>query len=83
MMTLTEVAKLLDVAFYRIQYAIKAGHVAEPKVFAGRYMYTQEDIDRLRDYFNHKVLKAPKPKQHLGNYTPETLRFYGYEDLDA
>lgn len=51
MYSTTEVAKLLDIKFYRILYAHKAGHIDEPERIAGNRAYTKQEVFKLADHF--------------------------------
>ncbi len=48
---LEEAARLLQVPFYKIRYAHKAGHVPQPPRIGTRRVYDAEAFERLRAYF--------------------------------
>ena len=48
---LEEAARLLEVPFYRIRYAHKAGHIPEPPRIGTRRVYDTEMLEKLRLYF--------------------------------
>ncbi len=48
---LEEAARLLQVPFYKIRYAHKAGHIPEPPRIGTRRVYDRETLERLRQYF--------------------------------
>jgi DNA-binding transcriptional MerR regulator len=56
-----DVARLLQVAEHRINYAHRAGKLPEPNVIAGKRIYTTNDVARVREYFQHH-----KPWQRKG-----------------
>ena len=49
---LEEAGRLLQVPFYKIRYAHKAGHVPEPPRIGTRRVYDREALEQLRQYFN-------------------------------
>lgn len=49
--SISDVARLLGIQEYRIQYAHRTGKVPSPEIFAGRRAYTQRDIERLTQHF--------------------------------
>lgn len=52
--TLREAATELGVAPHVITYAVVSGKVPEPMHISGRRMFTKEDIENLRRYFEHE-----------------------------
>jgi DNA-binding transcriptional MerR regulator len=48
---LEEAARLLQVPFYKIRYAHKAGHIPEPPRIGTRRVYDPETLEQLRAYF--------------------------------
>ena len=57
-----DLARLIGVTEFRINYAHRAGKLPEPRVIAGKRIYTNEDVARVREYFNHH-----KPWQRKGD----------------
>jgi hypothetical protein len=51
---LEEAARTLQVPFYKIRYAHKAGHVPEPPRVGTRRVYDREMLEKLRAYFAAK-----------------------------
>lgn len=55
-MALKDVAQLLGIQPYRVQYAIIHGAVAEPKErISGRRIYDPQTVRRLAAHFNVKL----------------------------
>ncbi len=48
---LEEAARLLQVPFYKIRYAHKAGHIEEPPRIGTRRVYDGKMMEQLRAYF--------------------------------
>lgn len=54
--TTAEVAQLLKIKEHRINYALRIGKVAQPKLrMAGRKLFTTRDVKRVADYFGVEV----------------------------
>ncbi len=51
---LEEAARRLQVPFYKIRYAHKAGHVPEPPRIGTRRVYDADMLERLKAYFATK-----------------------------
>lgn len=51
---LEEAARRLQVPFYKIRYAHKAGHIPEPPRIGTRRVYDRESLEKLRAYFAAK-----------------------------
>lgn len=51
---LEEAARLLQVPFYKIRYAHKAGHIPEPPRIGTRRVYDNEMLEQLKAYFAAK-----------------------------
>jgi DNA-binding transcriptional MerR regulator len=52
-MSLKQVARLLGIKAYRVQYAIAHENVPEPRLrFAGRRVFEAEDVKRLAVHFH-------------------------------
>jgi len=49
--SISDVARVLGVQEYRIQYVHRTGKVRSPAIFAGRRAYTKADIQRLAQHF--------------------------------
>ena len=59
--SLSEVAKLLKKQPYQISYVISSGHISEPKLrFAGKRMFSEPDVEKLREHFQDKKLRKEK-----------------------
>jgi hypothetical protein len=55
-MSLKDVARLLGVKAYRVQYAIVHGVVAEPQCrISGRRIFEPDDVEALATHFGVKV----------------------------
>jgi len=53
---LNDVAKLLGIKGYRINYAIVNGMIPEPKLrISNKRIFTKQDVDRIAKYFNVEV----------------------------
>lgn len=60
-MSLKDVARVLGVKAYRIEYLLAHGIVAEPAMrVSGRRVFTPEDVQRLATHFG-VTLPAEKP----------------------
>jgi len=46
-----ELAKQLNVPYYRIRYAHNMGYVPEPTIVARTRVYGPDDVERVREYF--------------------------------
>jgi len=46
-----EISKELQVPYWRIIYAERAGYIAEPLRIATKRAYTENDLHQLRQYF--------------------------------
>ena len=57
-LALKDVAKLLGIRPYRIQYAYVTGAVPEPRRSSGRRVFEPADIKRLAKHFNVKIAAA-------------------------
>jgi DNA-binding transcriptional MerR regulator len=53
---LMEVAREIGVPYWRIIYAEQAGHLPEPMRIACKRVYTDKDVDRIRNYFVQTTL---------------------------
>lgn len=54
--TTAEVAQLLKIKEHRINYSMRVGKVAQPKLrMAGRKLFTAKDVKRVADYFGVEV----------------------------
>ncbi len=49
--SLSEVARLLGVKGYRIDYAHKTGSIPEPMRFCGKRVYRGTDVERIASHF--------------------------------
>jgi DNA-binding transcriptional MerR regulator len=49
-----EVASRLNVAYWKVKYAHQAKHIPEPLRVGNRRLYTEDDIQRLKLYFDQK-----------------------------
>jgi predicted site-specific integrase-resolvase len=58
--TLMEVARKLEVGYWRIKHAHAAGHIPCPPLIGGRYLYSKEDVARVRDHFENKRTRKDK-----------------------
>ena len=56
---LREAAQLVGVAPWRLTYSITAGHVSDVQQIAGRRLFGEADIDRLRRHFGTVVPLQP------------------------
>ena len=57
--SMKEVARLLGVKAYRVQYAIVHENVPEPqRRFGGRRVFEPEDVKRLAEHFHVKLPAA-------------------------
>ncbi|NQV25030.1 MAG: MerR family transcriptional regulator [Rhodopirellula sp.] len=52
--TTSQVAKLLAIKSYQLTYALSLGIVPEPQRLSGRRLFSQQDIERLRQHFSSK-----------------------------
>ena len=70
--SLKEVAKLLEKQPYQITYLILTGKVPEPKSrFAGKRLFSESDIERLRSHFELKKQERNKHEiQETNNDRP-------------
>ena len=65
--SLKDVAALLGVKAYRVEYLLAHGLVAEPKLrISGRRVFGPEDVANIRAHFASKSPKAEKPKESAG-----------------
>ena len=55
--SISDVARLLGVQEYRIQYAHRTAKVPSPEIFAGRRAYSEADLERLAEHFKVNVQK--------------------------
>ena len=62
--SISDVARMLGIQEYRVQYAHRTGKVPSPEIFAGRRAYTKADIQRLAQHF-----KVTLPKEEGGRCT--------------
>jgi DNA-binding transcriptional MerR regulator len=51
---LEEAARRLNVPYWRVRHAHRAGHIPEPPRIANRRVYDTEMLERLRVYFAAK-----------------------------
>jgi DNA-binding transcriptional MerR regulator len=55
-MSLKDVARVLDIKPYRIEYLLANGIVPEPQLrVAGRRLFTPDDVQRLAKHFGVKL----------------------------
>lgn len=55
-MSLKDIAALLNVKAYRIEYLLAHGLVPEPKLrISGRRVFSASDLEALRKHFNSKT----------------------------
>lgn len=54
---LRDVATLLALPYYKIYYAHYAGHVPEPRKVGKTRIYTEADLERLREYLAQRNAK--------------------------
>ena len=48
---------------YRVHHAINVGHIQQPtKNAAGRYVFTDLNVNELREYLNNPPMPGRKPK---------------------
>ena len=52
---LADVARRIGVHPWRVDYAIRAGHVPEVQIARGRRVFTSPDVRALRRYFGQKA----------------------------
>src|SRR5262249_49514852 len=52
--TLTEVAQITGIPYYRIYYAHYTGRLPEPKRVGQNRVYTQKDIRKIQEHFDRK-----------------------------
>jgi hypothetical protein len=58
-LSLKQVADRLGVPYYKVQYAIACGQVAEPKTrLANRRVFTPADLKRLAKHFRRELPRA-------------------------
>jgi DNA-binding transcriptional MerR regulator len=64
-MSLKDIAALLNVKAYRIEYLLAHGLVAEPQLrISGRRVFSASDLDALRKHFSSKTpATATEPKE--------------------
>ena len=62
--SIADVARILGVQEYRIQYAHRTGKVVSPEIFAGRRAYALADVERLARHF-----KVELPQKEEGPCT--------------
>ena len=55
--TISDVARLLGIQEYRLQYAHRTGKVPSPEIVAGRRLYTWPQIEQLAQHFNVELGK--------------------------
>ncbi len=66
-MSLKDVAALLNVKAYRVEYLLAHGLVPEPKLrISGRRVFGPEDVANIRSRLASKSPKAAKPKESAG-----------------
>ncbi len=53
-LSISEAAQLLDVKYWQIDYAVRAGYIPPPIRIAGKKVYELESLPVLRNYFAHK-----------------------------
>jgi DNA-binding transcriptional MerR regulator len=68
-MSLKDVARVLGVKPYRVQYALTTGAVPEPKQVSGRRIFAPADVTRLAAYFGAK----PAAAKAVAEPTAETV----------
>ena len=55
--TLNEVARLTGVPYYRLYYAHYTGRLPEPKRVGRNRIYTDRDVQRIKEHFTGKEAK--------------------------
>ena len=61
---ISEVARILKVRIHKIVYAVTQGMVPEPKErFNRTRVFKDEDVQRLREYFQSRSTKMKKKKE--------------------
>jgi len=55
MKTITQVATELGVKHWHIRHAFDAGYIDRPSTFGGRFVFGDDDIGTLKNYFSRKV----------------------------
>ena len=65
LLTLKNVASILNVKPYRINYVLATKLVPEPvSRFGNKRIFTEEDLQRLRDYFTAKRVPSTRDTEH-------------------
>ncbi len=54
MKTITQVANELNVKHWNIRHAIDGGYIDKPTCFSGRFVFGDDDIATLKNYFSRK-----------------------------
>ena len=52
--TLNEVARLTGISYYRIYYGHYTGRIPEPKRVGRNRIYTDKDVQRIKEHFSKK-----------------------------
>lgn len=55
MKTITQVAAELGVKHWHIRHAFDSGYIDKPTMFAGRFIFQDDDIATLQSYFARKA----------------------------
>lgn len=54
MKTITQVASELGVKHWHIRHCFDAGYVDKPTCFSGRFIFNDDDIATLKNYFSRR-----------------------------
>jgi len=69
MKTTTEVARELGVKTWHIRHAYDAGYISKPPVFSGRFVFGDNDIATLRNYFSQtRKVQNDTPLEGILNF---------------
>ncbi len=68
--SLSEVAKLLGKMPYQITYAITTCRIPDVQRFAGRRVFSESDVRRLRRYFATRTNKETNEIQETNDESP-------------
>lgn len=62
MKTISQVAKELNVKVWRIRHALDANYIDKPPMFGGRFVFADNDVASLKNYFSlrkERIMKKP------------------------
>ena len=78
LLTLKDVASILDVKPYRINYVLATKLVPEPaRRFGNKRIFTEQDLQRLREHFAAKRSPSTTPTDHEHDRETQTEVFAG------